>query len=179
MANREEKARAIDDIASMLERSSLAIVTDYRGLTTADLQGLRRRLREAEVEYRVTKNTLTRLAAERSGKTAMVEDLVGPTALALAFGDPAVGAKALQDYVRTARLSLAIRGAMLGDRRLSPQAVQEVADLPARPQLQARVLGTFQGPMAGLVGAMNGVLSELVYALEARAKQLEPSAEAG
>lgn len=173
MANREEKAQAIDEIATMLERSSLAIITDYRGLNTAELQALRRRLKDAEVEYHVTKNTLTRFAAERVGKEAMVGDLVGPTALAFAFGDPAAAARALRDHVRATRLALTIKGAILGARRLSPEELQGVADLPGRAQLQARVVGTIQSPMTGVVGAMNSLLSQLAYVLDARVKQQE------
>ncbi|MCC7105796.1 MAG: 50S ribosomal protein L10 [Chloroflexi bacterium] len=172
MANREEKAQAIDEIAGLFERSSLAIVTDYRGLKTAELQALRRRLREAQVEYHVTKNTLTRFAAQRAGKDAVIPDLVGPTALAIAFGDPAAAAKALQDHLRTSRLTLPVRGAVIGNRRLSPDELQTVAELPALPQLQARLVGTVQSPMTGLVGGINSVLSQLAYTLDERAKQL-------
>jgi large subunit ribosomal protein L10 len=171
LANKEAKAPVIDALADKLERSSIAIVTDYRGLSVADLQTLRRRLRDASVEYQVTKNTLTRFAAERVGKTAMVVDLEGPTAIGFGYDDPVAAARAMQDFVRTSRI-LRIKGGILGDRRLAPEEVQGLADLPGKSQLQARVVGTIQGPMAALVGAMNGLLSQIAYVVDQRAGQL-------
>ena len=171
MANKEEKAVLIDALADRLGRSTIAIVTDYRGLNVADMQDLRRRLRAANVEYAVAKNTLTRFAAERVNKTVIVADLEGPTAIAFGYDDPAVAAKAMQDYARTSRI-LRVKGAVLGDRRLSAEDVQGLAELPPKPQLQARVVGTIQGPMSSLVGTINGLLAQLAYVVDQRAQQL-------
>lgn len=175
MANKEVKAALVDELADRLSRSSIAILTDYRGLTVAEISELRRKLRAARVDYQVAKNTLVRLAAERAQKTALSPDLVGPTAIAFGYEDPVDAAKALQDYLRTSRV-LTVKSAMLGDRRLEPSDVQALAELPARPQLQARLVGTIQGPMAALIGAMDGLLRQLVYVIDQRAQQLgEPA----
>jgi large subunit ribosomal protein L10 len=171
LANKEAKAPVIDALADKLSRSSIAIVTDYRGLRVADMQALRRRLRDANVEYQVAKNTLTRFAAERVGKSAMIVDLEGPTAIAFGYDDPVLAAKAMQDYARTSRI-LTVKGGILGERRLSAADLQGLADLPGKPQLQARVIGTIQSPMASLVGAMNGLLSQIAYVVDQRAQQL-------
>jgi large subunit ribosomal protein L10 len=171
LANKEAKAPVIDALADKLSRSSIAIVTDYRGLRVADMQALRRRLRDANVEYQVAKNTLTRFAAERVGKSAMIVDLEGPTAIAFGYDDPVLAAKAMQDYARTSRI-LTVKGGILGERRLSAADLQGLADLPGKPQLQARVVGTIQSPMASLVGAMNGLLSQIAYVVDQRAQQL-------
>ena len=179
MANKEAKAPVIDDLADRLERTTIAILTDYRGMRVGELAELRRRLRTVNVEYRVVKNTLTRFAAERVSKTAIQSDLEGPTAIAFAYDDPALAAKTFQDYVRTARLqNLSVKSAILGERRLAPAELQSLADLPGKPQLQARLVGTVQGPLASLVGSINGLLSQIVYVVDQRAQQLGGDAPA-
>src|ERR1051326_5611012 len=96
---RAEKDNAIDDLVERLARAEIAVLTEYRGLSVAELQDLRGRLRPVGVEYVVAKNTLARFAAERTGRMGIVPDLVGPTAIA--FGkDPVATAKALHDYAR-------------------------------------------------------------------------------
>src|SRR2546423_11459410 len=115
---RAEKDTAIDDLVERLARAEIAVLTEFRGLSVSDLQELRGRLRPAGVEYVVAKNTLTRFAAERTGRTGIVDDLVGPTAIA--FGaDPVATAKALQDYTRVNRkfvLKAGAAGCPGGDR---------------------------------------------------------------
>lgn len=173
MAKKEAKAPVIDDLADRLNRCSIAILTDYRGMTVGELGALRRRLRTVQVEYRVAKNTLTRFAAERVEKTAILPDLEGPTAIAFAYADPVEAARTFQDYVRTARLqNLSVKSAVFGQRRLGPDELQRLAELPSKPQLQARLVGTVQGPLASLVGAVNGLLSQIAYVLDQRAEQL-------
>src|SRR6195256_2313062 len=113
---RAEKASAIDKLAEQLGKAEISVLTEYRGLSVADLQDLRGRLRPAGVEYVVAKNTLTRFAAERTGRTGIVADLIGPTAIA--FGkDPVATAKALHDYARINKTFL-LKAALLGDQRI-------------------------------------------------------------
>jgi large subunit ribosomal protein L10 len=178
LANKEAKAPLIDALADQLERSSIAIVTDYRGLTVSELSALRRRLSEVSVEFHVAKNTLTRFAAERVQKSAISVDLEGPTALAFGFDDPAAASKALQDYIRLNRSIMTIKGAVLGDRRLGPDEIQSLAELPPKPQLQARVVGTIQSPMSSLIGTMNGLLAQIAYVVDQRSTQLGGEAAA-
>src|ERR1700722_20229687 len=102
---RTEKDTAIETLADQLGRAEVAVLTEYRGLSVSDLQDLRGRLRPVGVEYVVAKNTLARFAAEKTGRTGIVGDLVGPTAIA--FGkDPVATAKALHDYARINRTFL-------------------------------------------------------------------------
>src|SRR5438105_15160392 len=125
---RAEKEQAIGTLVERLARAEIAILTEYRGLSVTELQDLRGRLRPAGVEYVVAKNTLTRFAAERTGRTGIVQDLVGPTAIA--FGsDPVATAKALHDYARVNR-TLLLKSALLGDRRIDRKEVEQLATLP-------------------------------------------------
>src|SRR6266571_5065862 len=125
---RSEKEAAIDKLAEQLGKAEISVLTEYRGLSVAELQDLRGRLRPVGVEYVVAKNTLARFAAERTGRTGIIVDLVGPTAIA--FGsDPVSTAKALQDYARVNR-TFVLKAALLGDRRIDTKQVEQLATLP-------------------------------------------------
>ena len=168
---RAEKSSAIDLLADRLERAEIAILTEYRGLSVSDLQDLRGRLRPVGVDYVVAKNTLARFAAERTGRTSIVEDLTGPTAIA--FGnDPVATAKALQDFTRVNR-TFVLKGALLGDRRLAPREVEQLATLPPPEVLRARIFGMVVGPLQRTVNVLSAPLAGLARVLDARRKQLE------
>jgi large subunit ribosomal protein L10 len=169
---RPEKIQAVEELADKLTRSNLVVLTDFRGLKVSELGELRRRLRPAGVDYQVAKNTLTRIAAERVGRDAIVQDLEGPTALAFAFQDPVDAAKALNDYARTGK-TFSIKGALLGDRRLAAEEVRQLADLPPREVIRAQVVGAIQGPLASVVGSINALLTNVVFAIDQRAQHME------
>jgi large subunit ribosomal protein L7/L12 len=119
----------------------------------------------------VTKNTLARSAAERSGRAGMVEDLQGPTAIA--FGTDAVAtAKALQDYARVNRIFV-LKSALLGDRRLSAKDLEQLASLPSPEQLRGRVFGMIVSPLQSMVTVLSAPLAGLARVVEAHRKQLE------
>jgi large subunit ribosomal protein L7/L12 len=171
---RAEKSAAIEELAEKLARAEIAVLTEYRGLSVANLHDLRSRLRQAGVEYLVTKNTLVRFAAERTGRTSIVQDLDGPTAIA--FGsDPVMAAKALQDYVRTNKL-LILKAAVLGDRRLEPRDVEQLASLPPAEELRARTFGMIVSPLQRTVSILAAPLASLARVLDAYRKQLEEAA---
>lgn len=167
-----KKADTVAGIQDLIQRATIAISTDYRGMRVADLTALRRKLREAGVEYHVIKNTLGRLAAQNAEQAAYLEVLNGPTALAFGFGDQVEAAKSLTDYLRASRLNLPVRGAVLDGRVLDTAGVQALAALPSKNILLAQVLGGIQTPLVGLLTVLNGVTSAFVRVLDARAKQL-------
>jgi len=170
---RSEKDEAIDGLVERLARSEIAVLTEYRGLSVAELQDLRGRLRPAGVEYIVAKNTLTRFAAERTGRTGIVPDLVGPTAIA--FGsDPVATAKILQDYTRVNRTFL-LKAGLLGDRRIDPKEVEQLATLPPADQLRGRVFGMIVSPLQSTVSILSAPLASLARLISARREQLEES----
>lgn len=172
---RPEKVQEVDELADKLKRSTIAILTDYRGLNVAAMVGFRSRLREAGVEYRVSKNTLTRFAAQKAGRDVIVEDLIGPTAIAFGYGDPQPVAKAISDFARSSRI-LQTKSALLGERRLTAQEVTQLAELPSRDELLARVAGGMMSPIAGMVNVLSGTLRNLVGVLDARRQQIEATA---
>ncbi len=171
--NREKKASIIDQIQASLSKSSICILTDYRGLSAPEVTNLRRKLREAGIEYRVVKNTLARFAAERAGKAELISLLDGPVALAFGYGDVAQPAKVLTDYTRAQKTRLGIKGGILGDRLLSSNDILTLITLPSREQLLAKVLGGMQSPIVMLLNCLNSPMQGLVGVLQARIKQME------
>lgn len=167
-----KKVEQVAELTEKLSRSAIAILADYRGLSMADMTGLRRRLREAGVELQVVKNTLALRAAEQGGKSALSQVMQGPTALILGYDDEVAPAKALMDYLRTSRLALKVQGAVLDGRALSAQEVASLATLPSREVLVGRVIGGMQAPIYGLLGVLSAVPRSLVWVLQGRLDQL-------
>jgi large subunit ribosomal protein L7/L12 len=177
---RAQKEHDVDELADKLSRSQMVVVTDYRGLTVSEISALRGRLRQAGAEYQVAKNTLTRFAAEKAGRSGLVEDLKGPTAIAFGYDDPAALAKSLQEYLRTSRTTnLVLKGGVLGDRRVSPDEIGRIADLPPRDVVLGQTLGGIVSPLTAFLMVITAPIQNLIGVIEARRQQLEESGEAG
>ncbi|HVI83809.1 MAG TPA: 50S ribosomal protein L10 [bacterium] len=163
---RPEKVAAVEGLEQRLKASSVIILTDYRGLSVDEIGALRGRLRDADVEYRVTKNTLLALAAERCGLHILSAYLNGPTAAVFGKDDPGVAARLLQDFIRQYR-KLEIKGAVIDGEALDADAVRLLATLPSRAEMQARAIATIQAPLRSIVTVLNSSASALVYVIEA------------
>jgi large subunit ribosomal protein L7/L12 len=168
---RADKDSAIDGLVDKLGHSEIAVLTEYRGLSVSELQDLRVRLRPFGVEYVVAKNTLARFAAERTGRTGIVGDLVGPTGIA--FGkDPVATAKALRDYTRVNK-AFVLKSALLGDQRIDSKEVEQLASLPPADQLRGQLFGMIVSPLQRTVSILSAPLASLARLLEARRTLLE------
>jgi len=177
---RAQKEQTVDALAEKISRSQIVIVTDYRGLTVAEMSALRGRLRQAGAEYQVAKNTLTRFAAEKAGRAGLVEDLTGPSAIAFGFEEPAALAKSFQEYLRTTRTTnLVLKGGVLGDRRVTADQIGQLADLPPRDVVRGQALGSVVGPLSSFLMLITAPIQNVIGVLEARRQQLEESGEAG
>jgi len=176
---RAQKEQTVSDLTDKLSRSDLVIVTDYRGLSVSEMSDLRGRLRQAGAEYQVAKNTLTRFAAEQAGRTGLVENLKGPSAIAFGYEDPAALAKSLQEYLRVSRTTnLTIKGGILGDRQVTPDDIIRIAELPPRGVILGQALGSVVAPLTAFLGVINAPLQNLIGIIEARRTQLEESGAA-
>lgn len=171
---REVKQKFIEELLAEIQKSQALIITDYRGIPTADLNGLRNQLRGAQTPYHIAKNTLVILALKRAGLPVPENLLEGPTALAFLQGDLAGPARILSDFFKDK--TAPIKGAIVGHSVYDAKGVEELTRLPGKEQLYALFLGSLQGPASGLVGVLNGALSELVRTLQARAEQGAPAA---
>ncbi len=170
---KEKKKEAVSQLAEKISRCNIAITTDYRGLSVAEMTELRRRLRQGQIEYRVIKNTLARFAAKLAGKEDLNQIIEGPTAIAFGYGDITEPAKALIDYIRSSGGVLKIRGGLLEQKVLTASEVADLATLPPKEVLMAKVLGAMQGPISAMANVLNSTLVSLVGMLNARIRQLE------
>lgn len=171
--SREKKVKLVGEIEEAITKCNVAVLTDYRGLSASELTNLRRKLREAGVEYRVVKNTLARLAAKGAGKDFLTGSFDGPVAIAFGYDDIAGPAKALLDYIRSSKSILAIKGGFLGDRLLTPDEVTALSKLPSREVLLSQVLAGMQSPIVSLLNLLNSPLRGFMAIIQARIKQLE------
>jgi large subunit ribosomal protein L10 len=171
--SREKKTEVIDSLKQLFSRCSVAVLTDYRGQSADEMTRLRRRLREAGIDYRVVKNTLARFAAQRSGREELAGYFEGPVAIAFGYGDITEPAKALATYIEESKASMTIKGGFLADRLLTKEEIITLSALPSKEVLLAMVVGGVQGPLAALVGQLAAPMTGLIAGLQARIQQLE------
>ena len=169
----EKKVQIVDQLQEVFSRCKIGVLTDYRGLSAAEMTELRRKLREAGIEYKVVKNTLARFAAERAGKDELASSFEGPVAIAFGYSDITEPAKVLADHIRTLKSSLNIKGGFLEDRLLTSGDVITLSTLPSKEILLAKVLGGMQNPIAALIGCLNNPMRGLITVLQAKIQQLE------
>ncbi len=169
----ERKNETIATLTELLSGSRLAIQTEYRGMTVKEVENLRVELRKHGVQYRIVKNTLGRIAARRAGVETLADLLTGPSALVLGGDDPVAPAKALDTWMKAnPRSVLKVTGGVLENRVLTPEQVTALANLPSREELIAKLMGSLNSPVTGLVTVLNGPLRGLLTVLNARAQQL-------
>jgi large subunit ribosomal protein L10 len=171
--NRTEKQQLVDDLSSKLKGAKSVYYTDFSGLNVKRMTDLRRRLRKAGVEYVVIKNTLALRAVNESGLVG--ERLKGPTGLVVST-DPVAAAKILSDFAKANDQRPAVKGGLFEGRALSPAQVKQLADMPSREQMLSELGAGLMAPMAQFAGAMSGLLSMMVGALEALRAQKDGAA---
>lgn len=169
--SREKKEQQVADLKQKFGSAEVIILTDFRGLSVSDQQELRSRLRDSASDYVVVKNTLTKIALEQSDRPVPTEYLIGPTALTFLHEDIAAPTKALLDFAKESGV-LVIKGGILGDRIVTEEDVKDLADLPPREVLLARLIGAIQGPSATLVSVLEAPASELLRTLQAPMQEL-------
>ncbi len=140
-----EKVAAVNEIAEHFNESTAAVITEYRGLTMAQLAQLRRTLGD-ETTYRVSKNTLTKRAAAQSGIEGLDELFTGPTAIAFIRGEPVDAAKALREFAK-ANQALVIKGGYMDGRPLSVSEVERIADLDSREATLGKLAGAMKAKL--------------------------------
>ena len=163
--NRSEKAAIIEQIRSRAASASIAVVTDFKGMSVEELTRLRVALRNSGGEYHV-KNTLARIALSDTAHASIKDDFKDNCAIALGFDDPVAVAKALSDFAKTSKL-LEIRHGSLEGKNMSAAQVEALAALPSKDQLLAQVLGTMNAVPTNFVSLMANMIRPLLYALKA------------
>src|SRR5918995_1633674 len=171
---KSDKERVVAELTESLRTSETLIVADYRGLTNAEIDGLRSKLIEHGARFAVVKNTLTRRAAEAAGADALLALLEGPSAIAFveSDGDPVAVAKALRDAATSTKI-LAIRGGVLEGAAMSADEVENLAKLPPADVLRAQLVAAIVSPLTTVVALVSAPLRDLVGLIDARIEQLQ------
>lgn len=165
MQRRQEKAEIVARLREKVGRAQIGILADFTGLKVGAMTQLRRQLKEAEGELRVTKNTLLKRAAGADSLLSPIAGgLTGPNALALGYADPVALARVLVKFAQERPL-LKIKGGVMGGQTLSPQEVEALSKLPAREVLLAQVLGALNAVPTALVTVLAGVIRNLLNVL--------------
>jgi len=156
---RPDKAAAVAELIEQFRDSTAAVLTEYRGLTMSQLTTLRRALGQ-ETTYAVSKNTLTKLAAQGAGLNGLDELLAGPTAIAFVKGDPVEAAKGLRDFAKTHPL-LVIKGGVLDGKALTADEIKKLADLESREVLLAKLAGAMKANLSKAAATFQAPLTQM------------------
>lgn len=167
-----EKIAAIEEIKEKLDSSAVAILTEFQGLNVAEMTELRKLFREADVDYKVYKNTLMSLAAQQLDVAGVDEYLIGTTALATSREDPVAPAKIVKDFSFRHR-NLKVKAGILNKEVIASDDVIALASIPPKEILLSMVLGGIQAPVSGLLRVLQGPIQSLAFALKDLAEQKE------
>jgi len=155
----EQKKQIVTDIADKLRASKSTIVVDYRGLTVSEVTELRKQLRDAGIEFKVFKNTLTRRAAEAAELSGLNDALTGPNAIAFSNEDVVAPAKILNDFAKKHE-ALEIKAGVIEGNVATVEEVKALADLPSREGLLSMLLSVLQAPMRNFALATKAVADQ-------------------
>lgn len=162
-----KNVQAVEELKAKLENAKAIFFADYQGLTVSQIGDLRDKIRATNGEFSVAKNTLLKIALKENGLPRNLEEVLrGPTAVLIATEDEISPLKALVDFAKDAELPK-LKAGIYEDRILSAEELQELAKLPSKPELHAKLVGILQGPMYGLVNVLSGNTRKLVYVLNA------------
>lgn len=165
MADIAQKEQFVEALAERLQKSKSTIVTDYRGLTVAEVTELRRLLREAGVEYEVIKNTMTRRAAAKMELDGVNDMLTGPNAIAFGYEDVVAPAKVLFNFAKSHK-ALELKGGIVEGRVVGAQEIESLATLPSREGLLSMLLSVLQAPMRNFAYAVKQIAEQQEQAAE-------------
>jgi large subunit ribosomal protein L10 len=172
----QEKVETIEDLKTRLRGVKTVLLTEYRGLSVAQLSELRKQLRSVSAEYKIVKNRLARLALS-SDLSSVGTYLKGPTGMILSREDAVAVAKTLHTFAKT-NTALVIKAGYVEGQMLEPAGLKALADLPSKDALRSAIVGALQGPLAQLIGLLTAPQRDLVYVLEQRGKMAPPAAAA-
>ena len=167
----EAKQAAVAELVELLKEADTAIVSDHRGLSVADLLKVRRELRAKNIQYRVIKNRLAKIAADQAGREELIPLLIGPSAIAVGAEDESSLAKGLLEATKP--FNVEIRGAALGGQTVDANTVKALAALPGREVLLAQLAGGMAAPLSTMAGLFAAPLRNLGYGLQQLKDQRE------
>ena len=173
---KEYKINAVRDIASKLKDSKAIVFIDYKGINTSEDTLLRRRMREANVTYFVAKNTFVKIALNELGIKELDKYLVGPTAIATSQIDEVSPARELANFkkdIMTDKDFPSFKIGLINNKLMEPKELEQLAKLPSKDALLAKILQGFNAPITGFVGVLQGIIRNFVYVVDAIKEQKE------
>lgn len=169
--NKNEKAEIVEEVKEMITSSSAVYLTDFSGITVADITNIRNEFRKEGVKYKVIKNTLFSRAVSESGKySKLTNDLVGMTGYAFAGDNPVAPAKIIKKYFDETQ-KLALKACYIEDQFYDGTKLNELATLPSKKEIMAGILRAVNSPASGIVGAINAVMRDLVSVVDQISKK--------
>jgi large subunit ribosomal protein L10 len=162
-------ARNVEQVENFKQKLANAqgiYLTDFTGLTVSQITDLRKRFREANVEYVVIKNTLSKVAFKDEGFEGLLEQLDGPNAIAIGYDDPAIPAKIISDFAKGIDKPV-IKSCFFDGEILVGKAAQATKDYPTKQEIRSQILGTLEAPLGGLVGVFAGAMRDFLSVLDA------------
>ena len=163
-----EKIKKVEELNEVFQKAKAAVLADYQGIDAPELTQLRRYMRTQSVDFRVIKNTLARQAAKNTPFEMLDEEFKGPVSLVVSYEDPLAPAKALAEFAKSgASKSPKVLCGVVEGKKVAPEEVKALADLPSKEVLIAIMLAVFNGPTTNFVGVFNSLLRKLVGTLDA------------
>ena len=163
-----EKIKKVKELNEVFQKAKAAVLADYQGIDAPELTQLRRYMRTQSVDFRVIKNTLARQAAKNTPFEMLDEEFKGPVSLVVSYEDPIAPAKALAEFAKSgASKSPKVLCGVVEGKKVAPEEVKALADLPSKEVLIAIMLAVFNGPTTNFVGVFNSLLRKLVGTLDA------------
>lgn len=166
--NKEEKKQAIEELHGKFAKAKSAVITGYSGINVEQITELRSKLRKAQVEYRVVKNTLARKASEGTGIELLKDHFVGPVGIVLSYDDPVASAKVLYDFQKT-QAKLEIKVGVMDGKLIKQSDIKTLATLPSLNVLRGKIVGLIQAPATRIAGVLAAPGGQLARVMKARA----------
>ncbi len=161
-----KKEKQVNELKEKLDKVSSLILTDFRGLTVKEITDIRRRLKDANIEYKIIKNNFVLRAVKESDFETLTDYLQGPTAIAFGLNDPVIPAKILVDFIKEYK-KFEVKAGIIQGKFFNDEEIKKVAKLPSREILLAQVVGGIQAPLSGLLNVLNGPIRALLNVLKA------------
>ena len=161
-----QKAQVVESLTKRIADSTIAVSTDYSGMSVTETNELRKMLRAKDVEYVIVKNTLAYIAADSADKSLLKEIISGPTGLVLGYGEVVDAVKTLTTFIKDSDSELAIRGALMGDRSLDIKEIEQLSRLPGKTELLTKLVGQLNGGIQGLVYVLNSPINGLANVIQ-------------
>ena len=163
---RPDKVKAVEELKGKFTEAKSVLLTDFTGLNVEEISELRNKLRESSVEYRIVKNTLTKLSVEELGMKEIADFFEGPTAIAFGMDDPVASAKIISEFAKKSNKPQ-VKAYYLDGQLFQGEQINQLAKLPDKKVLLAQLVGTISAPVSSFVFLLQNLLQQTVYVLNA------------